>query len=164
MSGLVGAAESTGYLQMKDKRLVTNYQIVRRQRDRISERHSATAYPGGYISDYWPGGMGLGGDQAADVGVLSSVWSRTPSRLSHGCASRVGFVGVARDQYGAPLAGATCSLFRTATKEWIMDIVSGADGSFLLQSWYSPDTHFIVFSKTGPPDMFGTTKQSLVGA
>jgi hypothetical protein len=86
------------------------------------------------------------------------------ARLAHGCASRVGFVGVSRDQYGAPLGGVTCSLFLTATKAWIMDIVSDTNGAFLLQSVYSPDTHFIVFHKSGSPDVFGTTRQNLVGA
>jgi hypothetical protein len=165
MSGLVGTVNGGVALMIKDERLAPNYQAIHRQRDRISERHSATGNaPVGYTSDFWPGNGGFGGDQATDVAVNRAVWSRGLARLAHGVASRVGFVGVTRDQYGAPLGGVTCSLFKTDTRAWIMDIVSDANGNFLLQSVYSPDTHFIVFYKAGSPEVFGTTRQALVGA
>lgn len=65
MSGFVG--DAGGVLSTKDRRLVPNYQAIRRQMDRISERYSATVYPGGYVSDYWPGNGSMGGDRAVDV-------------------------------------------------------------------------------------------------
>ena len=165
MSGFVGNNGVNNVQSIKDKRLVSGHQFVHRTQDRIRDRHSATAIaPGGYRTDYWPGNGGFGGDLGADVGVMRSVWAWGLERLAHGVSSRVGFVGVSRDQYGAPLGGVTCSLFLTATKAWIMDIVSDTNGAFLLQSFYSPDTHFIVFYKSGSPDVFGTTRQNLVGA
>lgn len=162
MSGFIG--DGGGILSMKDRRLVPSYQVVRRMMDRISERHSATVIPGGYTSDFWPGNCGFSGEQNTDWGVSEATWSRTLSRIAHGEASRLGFTGVARDQYGTPLAGVTCSLFLTATKAWIMDVISGSDGRFLLQTFYSPDTHFIVFYKAGAPSVFGTTEQTLIGS
>ncbi len=164
MSGLIGNALPQFILTMKDRRLVPDYQHIRRSRDRFYERSDATQFPGGFASDYWPGNRGFIGDAGADYGITEAVWSRGVARLAHGVASRVGFVGVTRDQYGAPLGGVTCSLFKTDTRAWIMDVVSDADGAFLLQSVYSPDTHFIVFYKAGSPEVFGTTRQALVGA
>lgn len=164
MSQLIGGALPANILERKDRRLVPTYQVLRRERDRVADRNAATEYPAGYTSAFWPGNRGFVGDAGADIGVMAAVWSRPPARLAWGEASRVGFVGRTYDQAGAILGGVTCSLFRTSDRLWIMDVVSNADGSFLLQSWYSPDTHFIVFSKTGAPDVFGTTRQTLVGA
>lgn len=163
MSGFIGGALSQTIINTKDRRLVSNYQNLRRQQDLVSERYNATRYPGGYVSDYWPGGRGFNGD-SVEAPVVEALWGRGITRLAHGCSSRLGFVGVTRDAAGGRLAGVTCSLFRTSTKEWIMDIVSDVNGDFLLQTFYSPDTHFIVFSKTGAPDVVGTTRQTLLGA
>jgi hypothetical protein len=164
MSQMLGGAEITTVLGRKDRRLVPTYQVIRRERDFIVDRDLPTSYPGGYANNFWPGGRGFTGDGSADVAIQTAVWGRSIARLAWGAGSRVGFVGITFDQNGNVLAAVTCSLFRTSTKEWIMDIVSGTDGSFLLQSWYSPDNHFIVFSKAGSPEVFGTTRQTLVGA
>lgn len=164
MSNFIGAALPVNITQMKDRRLVANYQVIRRERDRVSERHSATQYPGGFATSWWPGNHGFMGGQSADVAILDGIWGRQISRLGHGEASRVGFVGVTRDGNGNLLGGVTCSLFRTSNRAWIMDVVSDANGNFLLQSWYSPDTHFIVFNKAGSPNVFGATDNNLTGA
>jgi hypothetical protein len=164
MSQLVGGALPQFILQRKDRRLVPTYGVIRRERDRIVDRDLPTAYPGGYSTAFWPGGRGFIGDQGADVGLQEAVYSRPMARLAWGNASRVGFVGTTRDAYGTPIGGVTCSLFRTADRLFIMDIVSDANGDFLLQSWYSPDTHFIVFYKAGAPSIYGTTDQTLIGA
>ncbi len=163
MSQLLGGT-GIGPISTKDRRLTPVYQVIRKERDLIAERGSGTEYPGGYTNVFWPGCRQFVGDNGLDVGMIEPIFRGPVARIALGAGSRVGFVGVTRDAQGAPLGGVTCSLFRTATREWIMDIVSGVDGSFLLQSWYSPDAHFIVFSKTGAPDVFGTTKQTLVGA
>ena len=165
MSQLLGAAEPTlGFIAQKDVRMVPVYGNIRRERDFIIIRHSATNFPGGWATTFWPGGGGLTGDQSADTSMLAAIWRGPVARLAWGSASRVGFVGTTRDAAGGRLAGVTCSLFRTSDKLWIMDVVSDANGDFLLQSWYSPDTHFIVFAKSGAPDVVGTTRQTLVGA
>jgi hypothetical protein len=160
MSQLIGGALPVNVLERKDRRLVPTYQVTRRERDRVVDRDLPTPYPGGYANNFWPGGGGL----SAGTGILSAVYGRSVARLAWGIASRVGFVGRTYDQNGNVLGGVTCSLFRTSDKLWIMDVISNFDGSFLLQSWYSPDTHFIVFSKAGSPEVFGTTRQTLVGA
>jgi hypothetical protein len=160
MSQLIGGALPTQVLERKDRRLIPTYQVIRRERDRIVDRDLPTAYPGGYTNNFWPGGGGL----SADTGILAAVYGRSIARLAWGAGSRVGFVGRTYDANGNVLGGVTCSLFRTTDRLWIMDVVSNFDGTFLLQSWYSPDTHFIVFSKAGSPEVFGTTRQTLIGA
>lgn len=161
MSNLVGGALPTTILQMKDRRLVPNYQVIRRERDRISERHSATQYPGGFSSSWWPGNRGFVG---IDGAVQEEVWSRPLSRLGHGVASRVGFPGVTRDQYGAPLAACTVILHKTATREFVYEGVSDSVGAFLAQSPYAGENHYIVFHKAGAVNVYGATDNNLVGA
>jgi hypothetical protein len=164
MSQFIGNALPTTIIERKDRRLVPTYQVIRRERDRINDRDLPTGFPGGYTSSFWPGNRGFVCDQSEGC-LLSAIYSRPVARLAWGQGSRVGFVGRTYDANGNVLGGVTCSLFRTSDRLWIMDVVSDAvDGSFLLQSWYSPDTHFIVFSKAGSPEVFGTTRQTLVGA
>jgi hypothetical protein len=95
---------------------------------------------------------------------MHSRWSPRYYRIGLGSASRVGFVGTTRDQYGAPLGGCAVQLFRTSDDLFIMEQTSDANGNFLLQSWYTPDTHYIVAYKAGSTDVFGTTVNTLVGA
>lgn len=163
MSNLIGGAQPQTILTMKDRRLVPSYQVVRRERDRIKERHAATQYPGGYTSTHWPGNRGFIGDQSADVAVAEAIWSRPVARFAHGIASRVGFPGITRDQYGAPLAACTVILHRTATREFVYEGVSGEDGAFLAQSVYAGENHYIVFHKAGAINVFGATDNNLVG-
>jgi hypothetical protein len=160
MSQFIGAALPVNIIDQKDRRLVPIQRASRIRVERRGERDMPTSYPGGFCNDFWPGNRG----QPDDSGTLVSTFVNAYARLGWGIASRVGFVGRTYDSNGNILAGVTCSLFRTSDKLWIMDIVSGSDGSFLLQSFYSPDTHFIVFSKAGAPEVYGTTRQTLVGA
>jgi hypothetical protein len=104
------------------------------------------------------------GDRSTDVALLTPTWRKLLRRITAGAASRVGFVGITRDQYGAPVGSCVVQLFRTSNDLFIMEITSDASGNFLLQSWYSPDTHYIVAYKAGSPDIFGTTVNTLVGA
>jgi len=85
-------------------------------------------------------------------------------RAGHGVASRVGFPGVTRDQYGTPLAACTVILHRTSTRELVYDGVSNADGAFLAQSVYAGENHYIVFHKAGAVNVYGATDNNLVGA
>lgn len=156
MSDFIGAALPQFILAKKDIRLNPTW-FERARRTGSRGRRLAM------MASHWPR-SGFTGDMAADVGLMQAQWYVEPVWRFPGEASRVGFFGITRDQYGAPLAGVTCSLFLTATRAWIMDIVSDSTGYFLLQSWYSPDTHFIVFHKAGAPAVFGSTDQNLVGA
>ena len=164
MSGFIGAAEPVPVLAGKDRRLTPNYQVVRKERDRVVERNSATERPGGYINAFWPGTGGFCGAQGADVGIQWAVWRGPIARLAQGVASRVGFPGVTRDQYGAPLAACTVILHRTATREFVYEGVSGADGAFLAQSVYAGEGHYLVFHKAGAVNVFGATDNNLIGA
>ncbi len=86
------------------------------------------------------------------------------SRIGHGIASRVGFPGVTRDQYGTPLASCTVILHRTSTRELVYDGVSDGNGNFLAQSVYAGENHYIVFHKAGAVNVFGATDNNLIGA
>lgn len=161
MSQFLGAADPTlGFIAPKDMR---NH----------APGHNEFAYMArvpvfrdvGYRTLYWPGGGGFVGDWSTDVSMEAGIsWSLLIERVAQGAASRVAISGVARDQYGAPLSGVTCSLFRASDRQWIQDFTSRTDGTFTLVTWYSPDQHFIVFYKSGSPNVFGTTDQNLVGA
>jgi len=85
-------------------------------------------------------------------------------RAGHGVASRVGFPGITRDQYGAPLANCTVILHRTATREFVYEGVSDTNGAFLAQSVYAGEGHYIVFHKAGTVNVYGATDNNLVGA
>jgi hypothetical protein len=161
MSNLVGAALPVNIIARKDRRMVPLYQNYRNYRDRISDRDLPTSYPGGYCNDFWPGNKGFAG---GDVAIQEATWSRQVSRLAWGMASRVGFPGITRDQYGAPLAACTVILHRTATREFVYEGVSGADGAFLAQSVYAGENHYIVFHKAGAINVYGATDNNLVGA
>lgn len=118
----------------------------------------------GYGSEFWPARNGFIGDQGIDIGLLDATDQWGEFEIVGGESSRVGFVGVTRDEYGSPLGSCVVQLFRTADDLFIMEITSDANGNFLLQSWYTPDAHYIVAYKAGSPDVFGTTLNTLVGA
>lgn len=164
MSGLIGAALPRFGLETKDRRLTPNYQVLRKQRDRVVERNSATERPGGYVNDFWPGNRAFVGDRSTDVAMLRGVLSRVISRIGNGAASRVGFPGITRDQYGAPLASCTVILHRTATREFVYEGLSDGNGAFLAQSVYAGENHYIVFHKAGAVNVYGATDNNLVGA
>jgi hypothetical protein len=116
-----------------------------------------------YQNGFWPRRGGFMGDYAADVGLIEGSWWGT-FYPAGGISSRVGFVGVTRDQYGTPTGSCVVQLFRTSDDLFIMEVTSDSSGNFLLQSWYTPDQHYIVAYKAGSPDIFGTTVNTLVGA
>jgi hypothetical protein len=164
MSGFIGGALYANIIARKDRRLTPNFQVVRKQRDREVERNAATERPGGYMNDYWPGNRAFLGDSATAVAIQRGNRSRVISRIGKGAASRVGFPGITRDQYGAPLGACTVILHRTATRELVYEGVSGADGAFLAQSVYAGENHYIVFHKAGAVNVFGATDNNLIGA
>jgi hypothetical protein len=104
------------------------------------------------------------GFQGEASGVVDAEWGRQLARIAHGAASRVGFPGVTLDQYGAPLAGVTVILHRTATREYVMEIVSDANGNYLAQSVYAGEGHYKVIHKAGAINVFGASDNNLIGA
>lgn len=118
----------------------------------------------GYSNQWWPSRGGFAGDLGLDISVVCASLGWGEFEIVGGESSRVGFVGVTRDSTGSPLGGCVVQLFRTTDDLFIMEVTSDSTGNFLLQSWYSPDTHYIVAYKAGSPDVFGTTVNTLVGA
>ncbi len=158
MSQFIGAAMPTGRIEANN---MSQADIIRRRPQKV--RCTVCRVPG-YATPYWPSRVaGFLGDFGADVSMLSATWWGLPYPVG-GSASRVGFVGTSRDQYGTPLPNCVMQLFRTSDDLFIMELVSDSNGNFLLQSPYTPDTHYIVGYKAGAPDVFGTTVNTLVGA
>lgn len=120
---------------------------------------------GSYATEFWPASRcGFAGDCGTDFGMLAVAQYEPFEAMAAGSSSRLGFVGVACDRYGSPVAGADLKLFRASTHELVHTTTSGADGSYLLQTWYYPDAHYVVAHKTGSPDIAGATVATLVGA
>lgn len=162
MSGFIGAALPQFRLQAKDTRLGHPFLAVTDTRKRVAERSDFSN--AGYQNEFWPGNRGFVGGQSTDVALLEPIWSRRLKRFAIGVSSRVGFPGVTRDQYGAPLAACTVILHRTTTREFVYEGVSGTDGVFLAQSVYAGENHYIVFHKAGAVNVYGATDNNLVGA
>lgn len=163
MSHFIGAAQPQFILTRRGD---VGSPLLHRRREVDRTRTPWRAAPGYSLAQsFWPSGsQAFVGDYGTDIGIASSRWSPRYYRVSLGAPSRVGFVGVTRDQYGAPLGSCVVQLFRTADDLFIMETTSDASGNFLLQSWYTPDTHYIVAYKAGSTDVFGTTVNTLVGA
>lgn len=111
------------------------------------------------ISPWWPGNCGQIGQMGVDV-PIEAVWFEQPERPSGG-SSRLGVLGVTRDQYGSPLGGVTVKLFRTLDDTKQDQIVSDPLGNFLLTSPFSDD-HYLVFYKTGAPDVTGSSVNTII--
>jgi hypothetical protein len=162
LSGLIGAAQPRFHLGAKDGRNVPPFMAVQDARMRGGSRFVEASE--GFYSGFWPGNRGFIGDLGADVSMFQGPGGRKLERRAAGMASRVGFPGVTRDQYGAPLASATVILHRTATREFVHELVSDASGNFLMQSVYAGEAHYIVFHKAGAVNVYGATDNNLIGA
>jgi hypothetical protein len=113
----------------------------------------------GFVNGWWPG---IGGMDASGNEWLVPVAFDQPEIVS-GATSRYGFSGVTRDAYGTVITGATVRLFRTSDSLLVDSVTSNAvTGAFVITTPYWPDAHFIVASKSGVPDLAGTTVQTLV--
>jgi hypothetical protein len=162
MSGFIGAALPRFGIAAKDGRLHPSFMAMADARARGRNRY--TPANEGFYSGFWPRSNGFMGDMGADVSMMAASGGRKTELIGAGMASRVGFPGVTRDQYGAPLAACTVILHRTATREFVYEGVSGADGAFLAQSVYAGENHYIVFHKAGAINVYGATDNNLVGA
>lgn len=162
MSGFIGAVQGRFHLQAKDQRLHPRFMDMHDARRRHKSRH----VPGneGYYTEFWPGYRGFIGDTGVDVSMWQGPGGRKTERVAAGVASRVGFPGVTRDQYGTPLASATVVLHRTTTREVVHVLVSNTLGEFLMQSVYAGEGHYIYFHKAGAVNVYGATDNNLIGA
>lgn len=111
----------------------------------------------GEIGPWWPGNRGgIGGVED----TIRSVYFEQPEQPSGG-SSRLGVLGVTRDQYGSPLGGVTVKLFRTLDDTKQDQVVSDPSGNFLLTSPFY-DAHYLVFYKAGFPDVTGASVNTII--
>lgn len=116
-----------------------------------------------FVSPWWPTQAGFVGDLGAEVGLLcAEQWGEFDQAA--GSASRFGFTGVTRDQWGTAVGTVTVNLFRTSDNVLVDSSISDPSGNFLLNTAYYPDTHYIVAHKSGSPDVDGATVNTLIGA
>lgn len=105
----------------------------------------------------------LYGDMALDFGELSiSPWVLPPP-VPSGANGRLGFNGFTRDASGGVIGGVTVKLFLTATDVKQSETVSDAGGLFVV-STAEAGAHYLLFYKTGTPDISGTTVNTMLGA
>lgn len=157
MSGFIGAAQPRISHGEQDLRL--------NRMDFLPERLFADVYAvatSTFETPWWPRGGGFIGDGASDVGLLEAVWWGEYDQAA-GAASRYGFVGVTRDQYGSPIGACVVKLYRTSDDALLDTATSDPSGNFLLNTAFYPDFHYIVAHKSGSPDVDGVTQNTLIG-
>jgi hypothetical protein len=69
--------------------------------------------------------------------------------------------GVSRDASGTPVAGVTVKLFRTSDDSLVGQTISDASGSWRFDT-IEGGPYYLVEYKAGPPDVFGTSPNTLV--
>ena len=117
--------------------------------------------PRAVIQPFLP--SGLYGDLALDVGIIDApVWVMPPPMPS-GSNGRLGFNGFSRDASGGVIAGVTVKCMLTSTDTKQSEAVSDANGLFVV-STAEAGGHYLIFYKTGTPDISGTTVNTLLGA
>lgn len=121
---------------------------------------------GEYNSPWWPASGLIGDPHSQGLTAFETMRPDTWGEydVTAGTSGRFGFSGITRDAYGSPLGGMTVKLYRTSTDEMVSSVVSDVNGNFTVLTPYYPDAHFINIYKTGSPDVFGTTANTLVGA
>lgn len=157
MSGLIGGAQPQFILRENNPALQPQYW-------KMDVHLQALSRDRGFASPWWPG-SGFVGDLGLDVSMLDDGqhWFE-PIEQTKGRQQRFGVIGVTRDEYGSVLPGVTVMLFRTSDRLFVDQIVSDVNnGTYLLSTPYYPDAHFVVMYKTGSPDKFGTTPNTLIG-
>lgn len=124
---------------------------------------TVTWFAGDYSTPWWGRGV-ITGDLSVDSTVLSSKPLWVAFEPVAGAVSLFGMSGVTRDVYGSPLGGVTVKVFRTADDVLVSSIISDPSGNFTVTTPYYPDTHYLVTYKTGSPDVFGSSTNTLQGS
>lgn len=115
-----------------------------------------------YRSEWWPK-SGFVGDRGVDVAFLEQRSWGDPDEPS-GASSRLGIAGITRDVYGTALGSVTCKLFRTSDDTLQASVLSDSvSGQYLVSTPFT-DGHYVVFYKTGAPDVYGTTANTLLAS
>lgn len=160
MSQFIGASRPVVILQANDMRLMSeNY----RQDLELSD-FSLWGLPGGdFTSPWWPDSSIVDDQSNGMSGSILQFDTWGYFEEVGGTISRYGVVGVTRDVNNSPISGVTVKLYRTSTDEVVSTQVSDAAGNFTVTTPYYPDAHYVVMYKTGTPDIFCTTVNTLIG-
>lgn len=103
------------------------------------------------------------GAPIVDIAVLDPpVWVLPPP-LPGGTSARLGFNGFTRDASGGVIPAVTVKCFLTADDTKQSETVSDQNGFFTVSTPFSGG-HYLIFYKTGTPDISGTTVNTLQGA
>lgn len=148
MSSFIAAAQPQNILTTDDKRAIADeysgWEVA--QPPLLGARHrdngDGTTWIADWRSPWWPAPSAL----LLDGGLydtIEGVWYQDPYPVS-GSNGRLGFNGIARDQYGSPITtGATVLLIRTSTNEIVAAVTADANGAYIVSSPYS-GAHIIV--------------------
>lgn len=98
-----------------------------------------------------------------DLAILDAPLWIMPPPMPGGANGRLGFNGFSRDASGGVIAGVTVKLFLTSTDVKQCETVSNTDGFFVV-STAEAGGHYLLFYKSGTPDVSGTTVNTLAGA
>jgi hypothetical protein len=163
MTSFVGNATSafSNQLAKDDKRMMPRY-FVEADPFEVVRIGASWDLLMGYENFFWPGAGRL--DTPNDF-ILGALWHSTPEMFEPaggGSNSRFGIIGITRDEYGSPLGGVLVKLFRTANDEKVDQIISDSFGNYLVSTPYYPEGHYLVQYKTGTPDRFGSSINTLV--
>ena len=155
---LGGAAQSEIWIEQDCKRAVSAWYL---RPYYVTELWPIPDAPvGSRRNSHWPGGAALLGD-SGDVGMLYDVKYTEPD-LTRGVTQQFAIAGTTRDVYGQPLPFVTVKLYQTATDLVQSSIVSDGNGNFLLTTALYGQSHYLVFYKAGTPDIFATSKNTLL--
>jgi hypothetical protein len=122
-----------------------------------------------YQTQWWPRTDMLTGCGDEMLGAPWTDKTELVQPVGGGTNSRMAIFGTCRDVNGTPVVGAIVKLFKTADlpspgKDIILDtVISDANGNYTVTTPYYPDTHYIVEYKTGSPDIFGSSRNDLIG-
>ena len=160
MSLLVGAAQPFAVLQLEDLRL-----------NRVDFRPLGVIFadfefvaPGTFRTEWWPGSSLMSDGQSPyDPDTCASLLWSPYDQSGSGGASRYGFVGVTRDQFGSPVGNVEVKLVLAETHALIDLTISDPVGNFLLNTPFYPDRHYIVCHKSSGPGISGASANTLIG-
>jgi hypothetical protein len=168
MSGMVGAALPVTIHMVDDQRIVHEdldvYTSLLWQEVTILTFCKEPLFLGDtgcfFATAWWPASSGL-----LDVGALDDAWSVQPYSWgtawpNSGANGRFSLSGYARDFAGQIVTGAAVKLFRTSDDSLQASVTSDANGYYLVTSPFA-DGHYLVVYKAGPPDVCGTTVNTL---
>ena len=115
--------------------------------------------PDSFRSPWWPASSGtINGAGMDDASSIVASWG--VAYPVSGANGRFSISGYTRAGDGSLLPGVTVKLFRTSDDSLQASVVSDAYGYFLATSPYA-DGHYLVTYKAGPPDVCGTTVNTL---